>query len=172
MRYRKSPLAPSRSSQPNPKCSFRGSCPYSVFPTTESYLPRRVPNSSGYVLRPRGFAPPRRFCSPRSLPSLFHPGPAHGVLPSRLLSLRQCRASSSNAAALFELIRPLGPPDSRSGPITPRRSHADDWCLVSPIRADAPLGFLPFEVSCLLRWPLHSGTPSPLAILRLGRKLT
>jgi hypothetical protein len=48
------------------------------------------PNGSqpaGYVA-PSGFLTLSTLCSPHGLPSLFHPGPAHGVNPSRSFSSR------------------------------------------------------------------------------------
>jgi hypothetical protein len=46
----------------------------------------KVPPSTN-SLSPSGFHNPSALCSPRDLPGLFHPGPAHGVYPSRLCSL-------------------------------------------------------------------------------------
>jgi hypothetical protein len=66
---------------------FRGFFPFSVLPVMRSHLPPVRFHRTGYVA-PLGFRTPSTPCSPHDLPSLFHPGPAHGVLPSRPLSPR------------------------------------------------------------------------------------
>jgi hypothetical protein len=66
---------------------FRGFFPFSVLPAARSY---RTPVSfhlTGHVA-PLGFRSPSTPCSPHDLPSLFHPGSAHGVFPSRPCSPR------------------------------------------------------------------------------------
>jgi len=66
---------------------FRGFFPYSVLPAARSHLHPVSFHLTGYVA-PLGFRTPSTTCSPRSLPGLFHPGPAPGVFPSRLCSPR------------------------------------------------------------------------------------
>jgi hypothetical protein len=66
---------------------FRGFFPCSVFPTAESHVPPMGSHPTGCVAPP-GFLTLPTPCSPRSLPSLFHPGPALGVRPSRPCSSR------------------------------------------------------------------------------------
>jgi hypothetical protein len=64
--------------------AFRGLVPYSVFLDTgsdESRLRHPVPPAT---FAPSGFRTLSTLCSPHGLPSLFHPGPALGVHPSRL----------------------------------------------------------------------------------------
>jgi hypothetical protein len=64
---------------------FRGFFPFDVFPATRSHITPVDPNPTGYVASP-GFLTLPTPCSPCDLPGLFHPGPAFGVLPSRLSS--------------------------------------------------------------------------------------
>jgi hypothetical protein len=66
---------------------FQGSFPFSVFPVMRSHLHPVRFHLSGYVA-PLGFRTPSTLCSPHDLPGLFHPSPAHGVLPSGLFSPR------------------------------------------------------------------------------------
>jgi hypothetical protein len=66
---------------------FRGSFPFSVLPAVKSHIPPVSFHLTGYVA-PLGFLNPSTLCSPHDLPGLFHPGSAHGVLPSRLFSPR------------------------------------------------------------------------------------
>jgi hypothetical protein len=60
----------------------RGFSPFSVFPAMRSHIDPVIPKPSGYVAS-SGFLTPSTLCSPHDLPSLFHPGPAHGIFPSR-----------------------------------------------------------------------------------------
>ena len=69
-------LAPSEVFCPSASCQSRGA----------TYT-RRAPPLAGYVAPP-GFRTLSTLCSPRDLPSLFHPGPALGLRPSRLSSPR------------------------------------------------------------------------------------
>ena len=68
-------------------------CPLQRFPSHGEPLLRRVPPQSG-IVAPSEFRTLSTLCSPHDLPGLFHPGPAHGVTPSRLCSLRWCRTPS------------------------------------------------------------------------------
>jgi hypothetical protein len=65
---------------------FRGLVPFSVFPAARSY--RSPPIPTGGPVSSSGFRTLSTLCSPHDLLGLFHPNPAHGVLPSRLCSPR------------------------------------------------------------------------------------
>jgi hypothetical protein len=77
---------------------FQGFFPYSVFPATGSYLTPAGSHLAGYVTS-SGFLTLSTFCSPRSLPGLFHPGTALGVNPTRPLSFL-------GAVRLYEASQP------------------------------------------------------------------
>lgn len=66
-------------------CAFRGFVPYSVC-NHEEPLTSDSSHTAGYVA-PSEFLTLSTPCSPHGLPGLFHPGPAHGVRPSRFYSL-------------------------------------------------------------------------------------
>jgi hypothetical protein len=66
---------------------FRGFFPFSVLPAARSHILPVSFHLTGYVA-PLGFLNPSTPCSPHDLPSLFHPGSARGVFPSRLFSPR------------------------------------------------------------------------------------
>jgi hypothetical protein len=153
--YRVSPVHHrDRATLPKPRSSarpFRGLFPFSVFTATQSHLDPVDPNPSGSVA-PSGFLTLSTLCSPRDLPGLFHPDPAHGVLPSR--------PWSSHSA-----VRPLGRrfPHGvsaalrRARPPPPGIQHAVQGPLaglgIRQVAArGAPLGSVPSRVSCLSRW--------------------
>jgi hypothetical protein len=70
--------------------TFRGFVPYSVLPVMRSHFTPATSHVAGYVT-PTGFLSLSTSCSPHNLPGLLHPGPAHGVHPSRFHSLQRCR---------------------------------------------------------------------------------
>lgn len=82
-----------------PPCSFRGFFPFSVFSPRGATYPNGIPTR--WLRCVRRVATLSTPCSPRSLPSLFHPGSALGVYPSRL-------RSSFGAAHPLECRIPLG----------------------------------------------------------------
>jgi len=94
--FRVSPIRHRKRPGADPRLYLKSPAPSKVWsPTAFSQqrgatLIRRDPNSSGYVA-PSGFRTLSTLCSPRSLPDLFHPGPAHGVNPSRYSISWQCR---------------------------------------------------------------------------------
>jgi hypothetical protein len=151
---------------------FRGFFPFSVFPAARSHLPSVSFHLTGYVA-PLGFRTPSTPCSPHDLPGLFHPGPAHGVVPSRPCSLR-------NAVRPFERRDPhaIGPtPKRRSPPQGFARSEDParrSWGLAK-IPAGCPLGIvplrgiLPVAPECE---PKYQHIRDPHALCRLGRELT
>lgn len=124
--------------------TFRGFFPYSVFPAKRSHLPPTTSHVAGYVTPP-GFLTLSTFCSPDDLPGLFHPGPTHGVHPSRLFSLVRCRRP-------FRVSRPswssLTKPKHCSPPsrlFTPQRSRLE-VNLSTDFSCDCPLGLSPSRV--------------------------
>jgi len=74
---------------------FRGSFPSSVLPAARSHLPPVSLHLTGYTLRPRGFAPPRRVAPLTTCRACFIPVPLMGFAPSRPCSPR-------NAVRSFE----------------------------------------------------------------------
>jgi hypothetical protein len=104
--------------------AFRGFFPYSVFLDTgsdESHLRHPMPP---VACAPSGFRTLSTLCSPHGLPSLFHPGPALGVDPSRLLA-------SSGAVQLFSLP---GPPGFLPRPCAPRSTSSPHLTEVSGVK--------------------------------------
>lgn len=66
---------------PLPPCSFRGFFPFSVFSPRGATYPNEIPTRWLRCVHRVATLP--TLCSPHSLPSLFHPGSALGVDPSR-----------------------------------------------------------------------------------------
>jgi hypothetical protein len=148
---------------------FRGFFPYSVLPAARSHLHPVSFHLTGYVA-PLGFRTPSTRCSPRSLPGLFHPGPAPGVFPSRLCSPRNAvRPLERRSPPAIQMQRSAASsPQGFSRPGDPARKV---WGLAKT-RAGCPLGVLPLR-GFLYAAPGENRTVTlnPHTLSRLGRLL-
>jgi hypothetical protein len=121
---------------------FRGFFPFNVFPAARSHIHPVSFHLTGYVA-PLGFRNPSTLYSPHDLPSLFHPGPAHGVYPSGSFSPRNA-------------VRPLGRRDPHAvgydvnaAPPPQGFAHSGDPALgswgLAKRPAGYPRGFVPLQ---------------------------
>jgi hypothetical protein len=119
---RVSPLNRCEHPPPPKDCSFgvgmlapsEVTVPYRVFPVWGSSVTPRFPDRaalkysktevSSTVVAPSGFRTLSTLCSPPDLPSLFHPGPASGVHPSRLCSAMSAVRASRPARTLLRFL--------------------------------------------------------------------
>jgi hypothetical protein len=105
-------VTPHRAGHPNRNPTTQNAAPSEVQSPSTYSQPRRAtfPGSPTYpgLVAPLGFRTLSTPCSRLGLPGLFHPGPALGVLPSRLSSL-------DTAVRSFERRLPLG-----VGPVWPK----------------------------------------------------
>jgi hypothetical protein len=136
----------------------RGFLPFSVLPVAGSHLIPAGSRPTGYV-SPSGFRTLSALCSPHDLPGLFHPGPAHGLCPSRFSSSNAVPYALSSAAPLLRLTLPSKEEVSTSGvntlPGVPNAGPGFSQVTAS----DTSMGFFPFEASCQYRreHPLLAG---------------
>jgi hypothetical protein len=121
---------------------FRGFFPFSVFPVARSHLPPVSFHLTGYVA-PLGFRTPATPCSPHDLPSLFHPGPARGVVPSRPCSPRNAVRSLErrDPHAIGSTPKHRPPPQGFARSEDPAR---ESWGLAK-IHAGCPRGIVPLR---------------------------
>jgi hypothetical protein len=123
---------------------FRGFFPFSVLPATRSHLPRRDP-SRPVRLRPRGFAPPRRFAPRATCRACFISVPPLGFTLRGFYPLR-CRTP-------FRTPRPSWDWDpSEDGPSLQGLAHHKEL-ITGPefsrvAENHASLGSFPSEASC------------------------
>jgi hypothetical protein len=149
---------------------FRGSFPFSVFPTARSHIIPMSFHLTGHVA-PLGFRTPSTPCSPHDLSGLFHPDPAHGVLPSRLYSPRNAVRSLErhNPHAIGHDANAASPPQGFARPEDPALRP---WGL-----AKDPSRMPPWDSSPPRFLALRAGYapiiahPHPHTLRRLGRKL-
>jgi len=128
----------------------RGFLPFSVLPVAGSHLIPVSSQPTGYV-SPSGFRTLSALCSPHDLPGLFHPGPAHGLCPSRFSSSDAVPYALSSAAPLLRLTLPSKEEVSTSGVNTlPRVPNAGPG-FSQVTASDTSMGFFPFEASCQYR---------------------
>jgi hypothetical protein len=159
----------SRGHDPRP---FRGFFPFSVFPAARSHLHLAVPTPP-VTLRPRVSHPPDALLPTR--PAGLVPSRSRSwgspfealFLPSRRTSSRTPSPSWGSGRSPKRL--PPAPPGvvhaTESPPAGPGFSRVG--CVV------ASLGLVPSEVSCLVQLAQQLFcAASPLALSRLGRKLT
>jgi len=110
-----------------PTGTFKERVSPSAHPARLAY-PRREMPPPGYHRRTQGLSPSRRLDGHPCVPGLFHPGRAHGVLPSRAFSLRGA-------------VTPLGarcPPDLRHALSAPSRSPTRTPTSVVRSRSPGP----------------------------------
>jgi hypothetical protein len=110
--HRRAPQACCQSEDRPQSCAFRGLSPCDVFPATgsDACVCVRGCTRSADAFASSGFRTLSTLCSPRNLPSLFHPGPVFGVRPSRP-SLRIWRRTSLSTAWTLKVSNPT--PKSR-----------------------------------------------------------
>jgi hypothetical protein len=150
---------------------FRGLFPFSVFPIARSHIAPMRFHLTGYVA-PLGFRTPSTLCSPHDLSGLFHPDPAHGVLPSRLFSPRNAVRSLKrrNPHAIGYDANVVSPPQGFTRPGDP--AHRPRGLAKDPGRMP------PWDLSpprFLAHYAGHApiiAHPIPHTLHRLGRKLT
>lgn len=127
-----------RRSLPTPPEVF---VPFSVLGTAGSHLTPVGSQPTGYVA-PSGFGALSTPCSPHSLPSLFHPGSAHGVFALRGF------APLDDAVRPLERRLPLGVGHIRCWPplqgLTHRQeSRLESWSLAKLLRRMPPWALSP-----------------------------
>lgn len=103
-----------------PTGTFKERISPSAHPARLAYPRRKMP-PPGYHRRTQGLSPSRRLDGHPCVPGLFHPGRAHGVLPSRAFSLRGA-VTPLDARCLPDLRQRA----FRAQPIT--APHADERC--------------------------------------------
>jgi hypothetical protein len=99
-------ISPGRDQVCSSATSSRGLCPSSVSGSVGSHVPPAGSQPTGCVAS-SGFGALSTPCSPHSLPSLFHLGSAHGVLPFEVLLLCAMPYALSSAATLMRLTSRL-----------------------------------------------------------------
>jgi hypothetical protein len=137
---------------------------------SRSHVPPAVPISP-VLLRPQGFSPSRRLAPLMAFRAYSIPVPLMGFHPSRL-------CSSPGAVRLLRRRAPRGflstkkeetaPPGTR----TPNKGRRQAWRLNQDPTPIAPLGFPAPRFLALSSEGRSHALSSPLALLRLGRKLT
>jgi hypothetical protein len=112
----------SRAARPRaaPTGAFKDRVSPSAHPARLAYLRQEMP-PPGYRRRTQGLSPSRRLDGHPCVPGLFHPGRAHGVLPSRAFSLHGA-VTPLDARCLPDLDHRR----FRAQPIT--EPHADERC--------------------------------------------
>jgi hypothetical protein len=151
--------------------------PLQRFPNhTEPHTPETT-HGSGYVSS-SGFRTLLTLCSPRDLPSLFHPGTTLGVHPSRPSSSDDAVCSLEHRGLLEVLAKFLNHPKIVHlfcPPLQGLAHHRKRHCgfEVSRVPHSACLlEFGSFKASCSTQPPAYSDRCSPLVLFRFDRKLT
>jgi hypothetical protein len=133
--------------------------PFSVFPTTRSLEPRRLPRQPS--LAPSGFCTLSTLCSPRDLSDLFHSDPALGICALQgFLPASTPRTLSGSVTLLAFLAAAFATAPCLQG-FARRPSCAHHAELFTRIPARPFLGSLSCEASCPA--PLPSAPQTALA---------
>ena len=159
-----------------PSQSFRGLFPFSVFPTTQSYIVPK-PTKASVMLRPQGFAPSRRF-APRVISrAYFIPVPLlgftlRGIPPSATPYALSDTATFMGFPLNFEKLRRVSSSNAPLQGMARLRKHHHGFGVNRGPRSDYLLEFGSFEVSCPSQPPACFDRRSPHVLCRPRRKLT
>jgi hypothetical protein len=145
--------------------------PLRRFSTTKSHLAPAVPKPP-VTLRPQGFSPSRRFAPLAASRAYSIPDPSMGFYPSRPFSspgaVRPLGRRAPQGFLLYQKVEEA----ALSGTLTPNEAPAPVPGTSRRSVPNASLGFPASRLTALGSEERSHALSSPLALSRLGRKLT